>query len=137
MDLALDDNGNFIVLREGDNGWYCWPDWDASPVNDPMCGDEVWLDWNLKFSNGLEPNTTKPGIAYMLQGGGDASNTDPYATAPPDGADWVISPPHVMILYPDCFDSTYISTDPTNGGPYIMWDGTPYEHVMYPAQLEK
>jgi hypothetical protein len=23
--------------------------------------------------------------------------------------------------------------DPKSGGPYIMWDGTPYEHVMLPV----
>ena len=25
------------------------------------------------------------------------------------------------------------STDPKSGGPYIMWDGTPYEHLMVPV----
>ena len=26
-----------------------------------------------------------------------------------------------------------ISTDPQNGGPYVMWKGTPYAHVMVPV----
>jgi uncharacterized protein YceK len=26
-----------IVLREGTNGWTCYPDWEATPGNDPQC----------------------------------------------------------------------------------------------------
>ncbi len=26
----------------------------------------------------------------------------------------------------------YFSTDPHNGGPYVMWKGTPYAHLMVP-----
>jgi len=26
-----------------------------------------------------------------------------------------------------------ISTDPHNGGPFVMWKGTPYAHVMIPV----
>jgi hypothetical protein len=35
---------------------------------------------------------------YMLAGGTDASNTDPYATEPAPGADWVRTGRHVMIV---------------------------------------
>ena len=68
---------------------------------------------------------TVPGIAYMLQGGTDASNTDPFATEPADGEDWVVSPPHLMILLPEDLDQTVFSTDPQSGGPWIMFPGTP------------
>ena len=27
----------FIVLREGTNGWTCYPDWQATSGNDPQC----------------------------------------------------------------------------------------------------
>ena len=70
------------------------------------------------------------GLAYMLQGGSDASNTDPFATAPAPGEEWVTSPPHVMILLPGEIDLTAYSTDHAAGGPYVMWAGTPYEHIM-------
>ena len=26
-----------------------------------------------------------------------------------------------------------LSTDPHNGGPYVMWKGTPYAHIMIPV----
>ena len=43
------------------------------------------------------------------------------------------SPPHVMLLLPGELDQTAFSTDHASGGPYIMWAGTPYEHIMLPV----
>jgi hypothetical protein len=133
LDNELDANGEFVVLREGSNGWYCSPDPLTTPTNDPWCYDEVWLAWSYAFLAGEEPNTTVVGFAYMLQGGSDASNTDPFAPEPAAGEDWVISPPHVMLLLPGPIDQTVYSTDHTGPGPWIMWAGTPYEHIMMPV----
>jgi len=133
LDNELDANGEFVVLREGSNGWYCSPDPTATPTNDPWCYDQTWLDWAYAFVAGEEPTTAVLGLAYMLQGGSDASNTDPFATEPAEGEDWVISPPHVMFLLPGPIDQTVFSTDPHAGGPWIMWAGTPYEHIMMPV----
>jgi hypothetical protein len=132
-DLDLDDEGNFIVLREGSNGWSCFPDAPATPLVDPMCLDQTWMDWLAAYVAGEEPNTTVPGLAYMLQGGSDASNTDPFAAEPPEGEEWVSSPPHVMLLLPGELDQSVFSTDHASGGPFIMWAGTPYEHIMMPV----
>ncbi len=38
-----------------------------------------------------------------------------------------------MILVPDPALLDGISTDPWNGGPYVMWKGTPYAHIMVPV----
>ncbi len=38
-----------------------------------------------------------------------------------------------MILVPDPAMLEGISTDPDNGGPYVMWKGTPYAHIMIPV----
>jgi hypothetical protein len=133
LDNALDDAGAFVVLREGSNDWSCFPDFPASPGNDPQCLDQTWLDWLYAFFAGEEPNVTVPGLAYMLQGGSDPSNTDPLATEPAEGEDWVSSPPHVMLLLPEELDQTVFSTDHDAGEPYIMWAGTPYEHIMMPV----
>jgi hypothetical protein len=27
-----------------------------------------------------------------------------------------------------------LPTDPKNGGPWVMWKGTPYAHVMIPTE---
>lgn len=130
LDNELDDDGDFVVLREGSNGWYCFPDIPGTPGNDPSCNDQTWLDWTYAFFAGEEPNVTVLGLAYMLQGGSDASNTDPLASEPAAGDDWVTSPPHIMILMPGELDPTIFSTDHDSGGAWIMWAGTPYEHIM-------
>lgn len=133
MDYTMDDAGAFTVLREGSNGWFCFPDDPNTPSNDPMCLDQPWLDWLTALVAGENPSTTVPGLAYMLQGGAAASNTDPAATAPAAGEAWIIDPPHVMLILPEQLDPAVFSTDHTSGGPYIMWAGTPYEHIMMPV----
>jgi hypothetical protein len=37
-----------------------------------------------------------------------------------------------MIVVPDLKSLDGISTDPHNGGPYVMYKGTPYAHIMAP-----
>jgi hypothetical protein len=104
-----DWDGN--VLREGTNGWTCLPDRPDAYVNK------------------TEPTYTSVGVAYMLQGDTPVSNTDPYATAPTSEEDWVTGlGPHLMIVVPDRAALEGISTDPYNGGPWIMWPDTPYAH---------
>ena len=132
-DLNVDDAGNFIVLREGSNGWSCFPDAPGTPATDPMCLDETWMNWLGALVARVEPTTTAPGFAYMLQGGSDGSNTDPFATGPAAGEEWVSSPAHIMLLMPEDLDPSFISTDHHSGHPYIMWAGTPYEHIMMPV----
>jgi len=133
LDNAMDDAGKFVVLREGSNGWSCQADALGTPGPDPWCFDQTWLDWAYAFTAGEEPTPTVAGFAYMLQGGSDASNTDPFATQPAEGDEWVSTPPHVMLLLPGDLDQSVYSTDHDSGGPYIMWAGTPYEHIMMPV----
>jgi hypothetical protein len=133
LDNALDANGKFVVLREGDNGWYCLPDAYGTPGPDPWCFDQTWLDWTYAFIAKKDPQTKVPGLAYMLQGGSDASNTDPFATEPEAGNEWMNSPAHVMLLLPEDLEKAGFSPDYQSGGPWIMWAGTPYEHLMMPV----
>lgn len=125
-------DGGTVVLREGSNGWICTPDWPVSPGNDPTCNDPVWTAWNDAFGRGEEPEVTAVGISYMLQGGSDPSHTDPMASRPAPGEDWVNTPPHIMILAPGGFDGADFATEPKQDEPWIMWEGTPYEHLMVP-----
>ena len=74
-----------------------------------------------------------PGLAYSLQGSSDASNTDPFATEPAAGEEWMTIPPLVKIILPGEIDQTVYSTDHHSGEPWIMWAGTPYEHIMMPV----
>jgi hypothetical protein len=131
--LDVSPEGEIIQLQEGTNGWTCFPDNPVSPGNDPIC-----IDPNIKKCNdykaaGVDPELTSPGFAYMLQGGSDASNTDPRLLEPPEGEDWISTPPHVMIVFPDPLDPALYSSDHASGLPYVMWAGTMYEHVMMPV----
>ncbi|HEU5430557.1 MAG TPA: hypothetical protein VFU81_02785, partial [Thermomicrobiales bacterium] len=117
--------------------WTCLPDVPATPHVDPMCIDQTWKVWLDALMAHKSPTITQPGVAYMLQGGSDASNTDPLATTPAAGEDWLISPPHVMILLPGKLDQSVFTTDPHSGGPWIMWAGTPFEHIMVPVSPDK
>jgi hypothetical protein len=125
-----------IELREGTNGWTCFPDWQATPGKDPMCFDKMWMQWFDAINTATDPNIKEPGIAYMLQGGSDASNTDPFAMKPKEGEGWVSAPPHIMLIVPGKLDTTLLSTDHHSGEPWVMYAGTPYEHVMIPVEEE-
>ncbi len=136
LDYSPEGGPPFVELRKGSNGWTCYPDWPVSPGNDPQCLDRTWQQWWDAYLAESEPNISSPGVAYMLQGGSDPSNTDPFAMEPAPGEDWVTSLPHVMLLFPGKLDTTLFSTDPYSGEPYVMWAGTPYEHIMMPIQAE-
>ena len=136
MEWPTTEGGEMAVLREGDNGWVCYPTNPAVLAlgfNDPMCLDQVWQGWLEALLAGGEPTIETTGFSYMLSGDGGASNTDPFATGPTDDNEWHVSGPHTMILLPN---QNYegVSTDHTNGGPYVMWAGTPYAHIMVPIE---
>jgi hypothetical protein len=125
-----------IELREGANAWTCFPDWQATPGKDPMCLDKMWMQWFEAINTATDPNIKQPGIAYMLQGGSDASNTDPFAIKPKEGEHWVSAPPHIMLIVPGKLDTTLLSSHHHSGEPWVMYAGTPYEHVMIPVEEE-
>jgi hypothetical protein len=70
-----------------------------------------------------------------LQGGSTASNLDPYATEP-SGGEWHQEPPHVMILNMGELPQDYPQPGetPDMSQPWVMWAGTPYEHLMIPVE---
>lgn len=123
----LDNEGN--VLREGTNSWTC-----IAIPGEPMCLDEPWMAWADAYMNQRdEVNVDAMGIAYMLQGDQGTSNIRPYIEEPTADNDWVITGPHLMLIVPDPALLDGIPTDPLSSGPYVMWSGTPYEHVMIPT----
>ena len=133
MDWPASAGGELTELRPGTNGWTCLPDDTTTPTNDPICVDAVWLEWLKAGLAGTERNVTSVGFNYMLQGGSVADNDDPALMEPVAGEEWQVDPPHIMILSPDGFDPSVYSTDHHSGGPWIMFEGTPSEHLMVPT----
>lgn len=122
------------VLRQGKNGWVCMPDMPDVPNNSPMCLDEPWREVIDAWTKKRQPKVARVGIGYMLQGDMPVSNTDPFATGPAPGNQWLPEGvPHIMVVVPDQSQLEGLSTDPNNGGPWVMWKGTPYAHVMIPT----
>jgi hypothetical protein len=126
---VVDWEGN--VLREGSNGYTCFPTPPTLVGTAPMCMDSEWMEWADAWSNKKDYAADALGISYMLAGDGGASNVDPYAEGPTDDNEWIREGAHLMILAPAAMLEAY-PTDPENGGPYVMWKGTPYAHLMVP-----
>jgi hypothetical protein len=133
--VAMDATGKMRTLRQGNNGWTCMPDNPSSPGADPMCLDKVAIDWLHALMAKRKP-AAKVGFIYMLAGGSDASNTDPYATKPALPNHWITTGPHVMVVGADqtFYDAYPSGVDPDTSVPYIMWAGTPYQHLMAPVK---
>ena len=120
-------DGKARTLRAGTNGWVCM----AHP--EVMCLDKQWQEWADAWMNKRNPKISAVGVGYMLQGDTGASNTDPFATAPTATNQWVVTPAHIMVLTPDVKQLDALPTSPNNGGPFVMWKGTPYAHIMVPV----
>jgi hypothetical protein len=133
MDWPDAEGAEMTVLREGTNGWVCYPSTPAvvagNLYQDSMCLDEVWQGWLEALMAGESLTIERLGIAYMLSGDAGLSNIDPAAAGPTDDNDWHVSGPHVMLLMPG-LDYEGVSTDHESGDPYVMWRDTPYAHIM-------
>jgi len=126
----IDTDGT--VLRSGSNGWHCSPTSGPGSTH-PMCSDDVWMKLIAALSNKADFETDRVGISYMLAGDDNVNNADPFDTKSDPGEVWVQEGPHLMIIVPDPKMLEGISDDPDNGGPYVMWKGTPYTHIMVPV----
>jgi len=129
MNMGAD--GKMKVIQQGNNGWTC-----MDPGGAPMCADKAAMEWVEAWqSKGSAPQ--KLGFIYMLNGDNGASNTDPYATKETPDNNWVKTGSHVMIVGAEAkgMMQTYprdAKADPNK--PYVMWPGTPYEHLMLPTK---
>jgi hypothetical protein len=130
--VTMDSTGKMTTVRKGTNGWTCLPDSPATPGPDPMCADANATKWAVAWINHKPPPEGATGLMYMLEGGTDASNTDPYATKPTAQNDWVKTGPHVMVVGSKEILAGYPTDAKDTSQPYVMWSGTPYAHLMIP-----
>lgn len=133
LDTAVVSDLAGNILRAGTSDYTCFPAPDG--IAGPMCMDTEWRRWMAAWMGGTPFAAERLAIAYMLAGDmpdGGASNIDPAAAQPTADNEWVVEGPHMMVITPDpsVFEGipAVIQTD----GPYVMWSGTPYVHLMVP-----
>jgi hypothetical protein len=132
--VTMSADGSMQTLREGSNGWTCMPDNPATPGPDPMCMDSNAAKWAAAWIGRQTPPADVVGVMYMLAGGTDASNTDPYAQEPGEGNNWIETGPHLMVVGSQALLQGHPSGPaPDTKAPYVMWAGTPYAHLMIPV----
>lgn len=134
--VAMNADATMRTLRKGTNGFTCMPDNPATPGPDPMCMDANAMEWVHAWVGHKTPAANKVGLMYMLAGGTDASNTDAYAQKPSADNHWIKTGPHLMIVGADAsfYDQYGKGADPDTKVPYVMWAGTPYQHLMAPVR---
>ncbi len=129
MNMGAD--GKMAPVQKGENGWTC-----MDPGGAPMCADAAAMEWVAAWqSHGPAPQ--KLGFIYMLNGDSGTSNTDPYAKGETPDNNWIKTGSHVMIVGAEAKPMAQAyphdaKADPTK--PYVMWPGTPYEHLMLPVK---
>jgi hypothetical protein len=123
-------NGTMKTLQKGTNGFTCMEE-----SGTPMCMDPNAMEWADAWQS-HKPAPDKTGFIYMLNGDTGASNTDPWAVKSEPGNHWIKTGAHVMIVGPAAKSMAgYPRTpDPDPTKPYVMWPGTPYEHLMLPVK---
>jgi hypothetical protein len=130
--IMRQEKGDAKTLQTGSNGFTCM----VSPDGTPLCADGNGMEW-IKAIRGKTTPPDKTGFIYMMAGDTGTSNHDPYAT---DKSHWVQTGPHVMIVGTAAGEmaSLYPSTmDPDPSQAYVMFPGTPYEHLMLPVHTEE
>lgn len=129
--MNMDKDGKMRVVRQGHNGWTC-----MDPGGAPMCADAAAMEWAHAWqAHGPAPQ--KIGFIYMLNGDTGASNTDPYATEETPDNHWIRTGAHVMIVGAEAkpmLQSYPREAKANPNAPYVMWPGTPYEHLMLPVE---
>ncbi|MGV8989547.1 MAG: hypothetical protein ACOH2H_25330 [Cypionkella sp.] len=122
------------ILRQGTSDYTCFPAPDG--LAGPMCMDAEWRRWMAAWMGGTPFTAKHVGISYMLAGDapdGGASNIDPAAPQPTADNEWIVEGPHMMVITPDPMAFNGLPTVIQTDGPYVMWSGTPYVHLMVPV----
>lgn len=123
-------DGKLTEVKKSANGFICIPTVMNLPVPDPMCMDAAVHQWMTDLvNNAPKPTNTIPGIAYMARGGSHYEK-DGKVVMSGEGAKIVKEPPHWMVMWPFEAAATKLPTAPNPSGVYIMFEGSPYSHLM-------
>ena len=125
------EDGKLMEAKKGTNGFTCIPDVDGLSKPDPICFDQPTGQWvNDLMSGAPKPTNTAPGVSYMAQGGWHFEKDGKILMKNEPGAKTVKEPPHWMVVWPFESKATGLPSMPGKHGTYVMWDGTPYAHLM-------
>jgi hypothetical protein len=123
-------DGKLTEAKKSNNGFVCIPTVMNLPQPDPMCMDAASHQWLTDISNNApKPSNTVPGIAYMARGGSHFEKDGKVVMAG-EGAKIVNEPPHWMVMWPFDPTASQLPTVPNASGVYIMFEGSPYAHLM-------
>ncbi len=146
------------VLREGTNGWTAMPGnprgmsdpengWKDPHEAMPMVADAEGMKWAMAYMGGTKPQLDRDGWMYMLHGDmGEDNSVGMRMSIDGDGqieiktketaeeGQWIVSGSHLMLMPKDPASLKGLTTDFNSGGPYIMFQGTGYDHVMIPVE---
>ena len=123
-------DGKLTEAKKGTNGFTCIPTVMNLPVPDPICMDAASNHWMTDvMNNAPKPSNTVPGIAYMARGGSHFEKNGKVVMAG-EGAKVVKEPPHWMVMWPFDPAASQLPTVPNPSGVYIMFEGSPYAHLM-------
>lgn len=126
--MALDT----IERADSASTWVCFVDDANTPHNDPVCADDQAMRWFQAYITRTRPQLTGMGVAYGLQGGGVASDTDPFDMTP-DSSGFKMDGPSIYIVMPNAASLTGIPTTRRENGPWVRYSGTPYAYIVVPA----
>lgn len=115
---AIADNATVMlldgtILRQGTNGWTCFPNVGPAPESDPICGDAVWKELLTREGRNIDKAAIGPGLSYML-----ASDT-----------------PHIMVVVTEEGGFEGLNPTPGAGKTWIMWPDKPGRHAMIPIGM--
>jgi len=123
-------DGKLTEVRKSTNGFTCIPTVMNLPKPDPMCMDAASHQWLTDImSNAPKPTNTVPGIAYMARGGSHFEKAGKVVMSG-EGATVVKEPPHWMVMWPFDPAASQLPVVPNSSGVYIMFQDSPYAHLM-------
>jgi hypothetical protein len=129
--MVVGEDGKLVEAKKGTNGFTCIPSVDMKPESGPLCFDAAVGQWIEALQNKKEkPGNTVPGISYMARGGFHWEKDGKVIMEEEPGAKPVKEPPHWMMMWPFTSADTKLPNSPNPSGVWIMFDGTPYAHLM-------
>jgi hypothetical protein len=129
--MVFGTDGKLKEAKKSENGFTCVPTVLNLPDPDPMCMDGAAYQWLTDIMNNApKPSNTVPGVAYMARGGSHFEKDKKVVMQKEAGAKVVKEPPHWMVMWPFDPAATKLPTAPNPSGSYIMFDGSPYAHLM-------